>query len=324
MRTWTKSACVVIAWSVLSIILVAVGMQRSAHPAQANTRTAGSTTEIILTSTLSVAASPVTAASHTTTYVVRSGDTLSGIAAEFAVRGGWPALYAANRRAIGPNPDIIRAGTVLVVPGRKAPVRYRVAAGDTLLGIAAEFAVRGGWPALYAANRRAIGPNPDTIRAGTVLVLPGRKAPDRYTVAAGDTLSGIAAEFAVRGGWSALYAANRRAIGPDPNAIHAGTVLTFPHPAAPATPAPGRTHRRYHRPAPPPSPPAGPRHHPLPVTHRAPAAAGMPQWLKTMLLAVGLLILAAFLAEPVLVVRRRRQQAAVRALPPRTAVEPGP
>ncbi|HXZ74613.1 MAG TPA: hypothetical protein VEH31_27610 [Streptosporangiaceae bacterium] len=50
----------------------------------------------------------------------------------------------------------------------------------------------------------------------------------------------------------------------------------------------------------------------------------MPQWLKTMLLAVGLLILAAFLAEPVLVVRRRRQQAAVRALPARTAVsEPG-
>jgi hypothetical protein len=49
----------------------------------------------------------------------------------------------------------------------------------------------------------------------------------------------------------------------------------------------------------------------------------MPQWLKTMLLAVGLLILAAFLAEPVLVVRRRRQQAAVRALPPRTAVQPG-
>ena len=49
----------------------------------------------------------------------------------------------------------------------------------------------------------------------------------------------------------------------------------------------------------------------------------MPQWLKTMLLAVGLLVLAAFLAEPALVVRRRRQQAAVRALPPRSAVRPG-
>jgi LysM repeat protein len=267
MRTWTVSACVVLAWSILSVILVAVGMKGSVHPAQANTRTAGSTTEVILTSTSSVAASPVTATSHTTKYVVRSGDTLSGIAAEFAVRGGWPALYAANRRAIGPDPGIIHAGTVLVLPGRKAPVRYTVAAGDTLSGIAAEFAVRGGWPALYAANRRTIGS--------------------------------------------------------DPGIIHAGTVLTFPHPAAPAPPTPGRAHRRYHRPAPPPSPPAGPRHHRLPVTQGAPAPAGMPRWLKTMLLAVGLLILAAFLAEPVLVVRRRRQQAAVRALPPRTAVQPG-
>jgi LysM repeat protein len=268
MRTWTESACVVLAWSILSVILVAVGMKGSVHPAQANTRTAGSTTEVILTSTLSVAASPVTATSHTMKYVVRSGDTLSGIAAEFAVRGGWPTLYAANRRAIGPDPDIIHAGTVLVLPGRKAPVRYTVAAGDTLSGIAAEFAVRGGWPALYAANRRAIGS--------------------------------------------------------DPNVIDAGTVLTFPHPAAPAPLTPGRAHRRDHRPAPPPSPPAGPRHHPLPVTQGAPAAAGMPQWLKTMLLAAGLVVGAAFLAEPVLLVlRRRRRRASARAAAvPEQAREP--
>ena len=263
MRTWTKSACVVLAWSILPIILMAVGMKGSAHQAQANTRTAGSTTEVILISTASVAAAPVTAARHTTRYVVRSGDTLSGIAARFGVRGGWPALYAANRRAIGPDPNIIQSGTVLVLPGHKAPVRYTVAAGDTLSGIAAGFGVRGGWPALYAANRRAIGP--------------------------------------------------------DPNVIHAGTVLTFPRPTAPARSTPGRPHRRYHRPAPPPSPPAGPRHHPRPVTQRAPEATGMPQWLKLMLLAVGLLILAAFLAEPVVVLRRRRRQARVQALPLRTA-----
>ena len=36
----------------------------------------------------------------------------------------------------------------------------------------------------------------------------------------------------------------------------------------------------------------------------------MPQWLKTVLLVVGLLILVAFLVEPVLVARRRRRQAA--------------
>jgi hypothetical protein len=50
----------------------------------------------------------------------------------------------------------------------------------------------------------------------------------------------------------------------------------------------------------------------------------MPQWLKIMLVAVGLLILAAFLTEPVLIARRRRRQrAAAQALPPAPA-GPGP
>jgi hypothetical protein len=39
----------------------------------------------------------------------------------------------------------------------------------------------------------------------------------------------------------------------------------------------------------------------------------MPQWLKTMLLVMGLLILVAFLVEPMLVARRRRRQAVVQA-----------
>ena len=70
---------------------------------------------------------------------------------------------------------------------------------------------------LYAANRRVIGPDPGLIRPGTTLTVPGAgSTPLRYTVAPGDTLSGIAAALGVRGGWQALYAANRRVIGPDP------------------------------------------------------------------------------------------------------------
>ena len=105
-------------------------------------------------------------------YVVQPGDTLSGIAAALGVRGGWPALYAANRRVIGPDPGLIRPGTTLALPGRAAPARYAIAAGDTLSGIAAALAVPGGWPALYTANRRVIGPDPNAIRAGTVLAIP--------------------------------------------------------------------------------------------------------------------------------------------------------
>ena len=134
----------------------------------------------------------------------------------------------------------------------------------------------------------------------------------RYRVVAGDTLAGIAAALAVRGGWPALYAANRPLIGPDPDVIRPGTVLTVPRPAAPSPPAPNPGRRL------PPAPPAashGSGHRPAPAVTGAPAAPGMPRWLKTVLEAAGLLIGAAFLAEPVLVLRRRRRQAAARLRP---------
>ena len=168
MRKWTKSACVVLAWGILPI-LVAVGGQSPAHRAQATHHFASSTAQVTLTSFTKVAVP-----ASTTKYLVQPGDTLSGIAAALAVRGGWQALYAANKQAIGPNPNNIRVGTALVVAGQAPPLRYTVAAGDTLSGIAAALAVRGGWQALYAANKQAIGPNPNDIRVGTALTIPFR------------------------------------------------------------------------------------------------------------------------------------------------------
>jgi LysM repeat protein len=167
---------VVLAWSILPIILIAIGSTGSVHPAHASARTASST-EVTLTSLQSAPAAPVTAARPPATkYVVQYGDTLSSIAARFAVHGGWPALYAANRRAVGLDPNTIRPGTVLRVPSRTLPARYTVAAGDTLSGIAARLALPGGWLALYEANWQAIGPNPNTIRPGTVLTVPSPAA----------------------------------------------------------------------------------------------------------------------------------------------------
>jgi LysM repeat protein len=247
-RVWTKSACVVLAWSILVIIVAASGMIRS-HPAQANTRTASSTTEIIVASTLSAATASAAATRPDARYVVQLGDTLSGIAAALGVPGGWPTLYTANRHLIGPDPGL--------------------------------------------------------IHPGTVLVLPGQAAPARYTVAAGDTLSGIAAALGVPGGWSALYTANRHLIGPDPGLIRPGMVLAIPRPAARSPSAWSPGHRLYPVP---PSAPAGSRHRP--GAARTPTA-GTPGWLKTLLLAAGLLIGAAFLVEPVLAVRRRRAAARV-------------
>lgn len=46
-------------------------------------------------------------------YRVRPGDSLSAIAAEHDVRGGWTALYAANEETVGEDPDLILPGQLL-------------------------------------------------------------------------------------------------------------------------------------------------------------------------------------------------------------------
>ena len=49
-------------------------------------------------------------------YVVRSGDTLSKIAAQQHVSGGWRALYLKNKRVVGTNPNRIFVGQHLALP----------------------------------------------------------------------------------------------------------------------------------------------------------------------------------------------------------------
>ncbi|WP_374050309.1 LysM peptidoglycan-binding domain-containing protein [Streptomyces roseicoloratus] len=49
--------------------------------------------------------------------------------------------------------------------------------------------------------------------------------PDEYTVKPGDSLSGIAQENGVTGGWAALYDANKNTVGSDPDLILPGQSL---------------------------------------------------------------------------------------------------
>ncbi|MFI9362677.1 transglycosylase family protein [Kitasatospora sp. NPDC053057] len=59
------------------------------------------------------AAQPAPAAQTGHDYTVRSGDTLSGIAATQGVSGGWQALYDGNRGTVGGDPNLIVPGQVL-------------------------------------------------------------------------------------------------------------------------------------------------------------------------------------------------------------------
>ncbi|MFE2233527.1 transglycosylase SLT domain-containing protein [Streptomyces sp. JL2001] len=68
-------------------------------------------------------------------------------------------------------------------------------------------------------------------------------APKTYTVVPGDSLSMIAYEQGVRGGWKVLYRANHAAVGDNPSLIHPGLKLTLHRNSAapqPKSPAPAQ------------------------------------------------------------------------------------
>jgi len=49
------------------------------------------------------------------TYVVRSGDTLSTIAEQQSVKGGWASLYTLNKQVVGADPNLIFPGQKLAL-----------------------------------------------------------------------------------------------------------------------------------------------------------------------------------------------------------------
>jgi LysM repeat protein len=300
-RKWTKSACVVIAWCTLAILAV-VGSRGPGQPAQAPISIANSAQPTLASApatlmtviTAPAVATTVASATNTApvataaTWAVRPGDTLSAIASALAVPGGWQALYAANRRVIGPDPDVIRPGAVLTLPGKEKPARYTVAPGDTLSGIAAGLSVTGGWQALYAANRRVIGPDPDVIRSGTILVAP-HQAP------------AVQPAPVTPGQQPPASSAPGPASGQTPAAGLSGPAQT-PATAAGGTESAGKDASGSGATS------AGTGSRGSGANSTA-SSGTMPRWLKDVLLAAGLLTVIAFITEPALVLTRRRRRA---------------
>jgi LysM repeat protein len=173
-------------------------------------------------------AAPAAARTH---YVVRYGDTLTGIARDHGV--GLRRLAHANHRRVN---GILPAGSVLIVPGRSpGGSTYTVRWGDTLSGIGARFGVS--VDALAWTN----GMSPrGLLLAGSTLHLPagadsggGGGGPiamgGTYVVRPGDSLWGIAARFGV--GMHRLARANHLRVH---GILLAGITLRVPAGSTPA------------------------------------------------------------------------------------------
>ena len=161
-------------------------------------------------------------AQASTRYTVRWGDTLTWI----AQRNHVSLHRLARRNRLNPR-GVLRAGTVLVIPGSGGGGAgtslgvYVVRPGDTLTWIAHRYGM-----SLHALARLNHRPPYATLVIGTRLRVPGghrapRRVvrssashwPGRYTVQPGDTLSGIAVRFGTSVGRVA------RANGLDPQGI---------------------------------------------------------------------------------------------------------
>jgi LysM repeat protein len=180
----------------------------------------------VLLATALIAGSSAGAGADEGRHTVRQGETLGEIAA--ANRLSVRDLAAANGIA---NPNRVIIGQVLVIPGAAAAtpatVVHVVAPGETLSGIAAR----------YATTTRALADangirNTDLVRIGARLTVPAGSgqpaagaapAATTHTVAAGETLGGIASRYRTTVG--ALVSANRLS---RPDVIRVGQQLTVP------------------------------------------------------------------------------------------------
>lgn len=97
-------------------------------------------------------------------------------------------------------------------------------AGSTLGGVTqkAPPSVNEGTPKLKVVPRSKAAPVEERAPARRAAPSWSGRA---YTVTPGDCLYRIAVEHNMRGGWQALYAANRDVVGSDPDLIHPGQVL---------------------------------------------------------------------------------------------------
>jgi len=156
------------------------------------------------------------AAAAATSVVVKSGDTLSGIALKHGVGVAsivkLNGLASANRIYVGQRLTLRSGSSAKASASTSASGTYTVASGDTLSGIAAKRGM--GLSTLLKANGLK---STSTIYPGQKLKVSGSAAKSTtptagtsvsgtYTVASGDTLSGIAAKRGM--GLSTLLKAN--------------------------------------------------------------------------------------------------------------------
>ena len=158
------------------------------------------------------------------TYIVKSGDTLSGIGEKLGV--DWKDIASKNNIS---SPYTIYPGQVLTISGKtntssstssSSTSVYTVKSGDTLSEIGEKLGVN--WKDIASKNNIS---SPYTIYAGQQLTIPGGNSTSSskiYTVKSGDTLSEIGQKLGVN--WKDIASKNNIS---SPYTIYVGQKLKY-------------------------------------------------------------------------------------------------
>ncbi|AXI75434.1 transglycosylase SLT domain-containing protein [Streptomyces cavourensis] len=97
-----------------------------------------------------------------------------------------------------------------------------VTAGGAVLALPVLGATTASAAPAPAVAEKAVAPVSVTAQANSVT----KAAPTKHSVVSGESLSKIARDYSVSGGWKKLYEGNRKVVGENPNLIHPGITLT--------------------------------------------------------------------------------------------------